>query len=88
VAVAHRSFFDGGGINAAIAEGWRGAVGTSVADGGLRKRFRVRLDRIVSFEPYSDGIGIMRDAQSAKPQMFSVGDGWFIYNPVSNIYRL
>ena len=50
---------------------------------GSKKRFRVRLDKIVSFEPYSDGLGIMRDAQTAKPQTFAVGDGWFIYNLVT-----
>ena len=52
---------------------------------GARKRFRVRYDRIVSFEPYRDGIGIMRDAQTAKPQTFQTGDGWFIYNLVTNL---
>ena len=55
---------------------------------GPRKRFRMRLDKIVSFEPYADGLGIMRDTQTAKPQMFSVGDGWFIYNLVTNISQL
>ena len=52
---------------------------------GPRKRFRIRYDRIVSFEPYSDGIGVMRDAQTAKPQTFHTGDGWFIYNLVTNL---
>ena len=52
---------------------------------GPRKRFRVRYDRIVSFEPYRDGIGIMRDAQTAKPQTFQTGDGWFIYDLVTNL---
>ena len=55
---------------------------------GPRKRFRMRLDKIVSFEPYADGLGIMRDTQTAKPQMFSVVDGWFIYNLVTNISQL
>ncbi len=55
---------------------------------GSKKRFRVRLDKIVSFEPYNDRIGIMRDTQSAKPEMFVVGDGWFIYNLVTNISSL
>ena len=40
---------------------------------GNRKKFRVRYDRIVSFEPYQDGFGIMRDAQTAKPQTFRTG---------------
>ena len=55
---------------------------------GPQKRFRVRLDKIVSFEPYSDGIGIMRDTQAARPEIFSVGDGWFIYNLVTNLSSL
>ena len=52
---------------------------------GSRKRFRIRYDRIVSFDPYADGIGVMRDAQTAKPQEFRTGDGWFIYNLVTNL---
>lgn len=54
---------------------------------GRRKRFRIRYDRIVSFEPYNDGIGVMRDAQTAKPQSFRTGDGWFTYNLVTNLAR-
>ena len=50
---------------------------------GSRKRFRVRYDKIVAFDPFSDGFGIMRDAQTAKPQTFQTGDGWFPYNLVS-----
>ena len=52
---------------------------------GARKKFRVRYDKIVSFEPYSDGLGIMRDAQTAKPQSFVTGDGWFVYNLAANL---
>ena len=52
---------------------------------GTRKKFRVRYDRIVSFDPYDDGFGIMRDAQSAKPQAFRTGDGWFAYNLAVNL---
>ena len=42
---------------------------------GGKKKFRVRYDRIVDFEPFSDGFEIMRDAQTAKPQSFKTGDG-------------
>ena len=54
---------------------------------GSRKRFRIRYDRVVSFEPYRDGIGVMRDAQTAKPQNFVTGDGWFVYNLVTNLAK-
>ena len=52
---------------------------------GSRKKFRVRYDRIVSFDPYEDGFGIMRDAQTAKFQTFRTGDGWFGYNLAANM---
>ena len=55
---------------------------------GRRKRFRIRFDRIVAFDAYSDGIGVMRDAQTAKPQSFVTGDGWFTYNLVSSLSQL
>ena len=55
---------------------------------GRRKRFRVRYDRIVSFEPYDDGSGIMRDAQTAKPQTFRTGDGRSAYNLAVNLARI
>ena len=52
---------------------------------GNTKSFRVPYAKIVSFEPFSDGIGIMRDAATAKPQIFVTGDGWFTYNLASSI---
>ena len=55
---------------------------------GDRERFRVRHDKIVSFEPYTDGLGIMRDNLRAKPETFGVDDGWFIYNLVTNVSNL
>jgi hypothetical protein len=54
---------------------------------GPTKAFRIKYDKIVSFTPYSDGIGIQRDAQTAKPQVFVTGDGWFTYNLVSNLAK-
>ena len=55
---------------------------------GSRKRFRVRYDKIVAFEPFSDGFGIMRDAQTANPQTFRTGDGWSAYNLAANLARM
>ena len=55
---------------------------------GNRKKFRVRYDRIVAFDPYDDGFGIMREAQTAKPQTFRTGDGWFPYNLAVNLSQM
>ena len=55
---------------------------------GSKKKFRVRYDRIVDFEPYDDGFGIMRDAQTAKPQSFRTGDGWFAFNLATNLAQM
>ena len=55
---------------------------------GGRNKFRVRYDRIVDFEPFSDGFGVMRDTRSAKPQSFRTGDGWFAYNLAVNLAQM
>lgn len=55
---------------------------------GPAKSFRIRHDKVVTFEPYSDGIGLHRDAASAKPQAFVTGEGWFTYNLIVNAARL
>ena len=55
---------------------------------GAAKSFRVPYQKIVSFQPYSDGIGIVRDAANAKAQTFINGDGWFTYNVITNISNL
>ncbi len=49
---------------------------------GAEKSFRVRLEKIVSFEPYQDGLGIMRDTARATPEAFTMGaaDAWFSVN--------
>ena len=52
------------------------------------KSFRVRHDKIVAIDPHSDGVTIHRDAQSALPQIFLTGDGWFTYNLLANISNL
>lgn len=55
---------------------------------GSQKSLRLPYGKIISFEPFSDGIGIMRDASTAKPQIFVTEDGWFIYNLVTNLSKL
>jgi len=55
---------------------------------GSVKSFRLRYDKIVSFTPYSDGIGVQRDAMTARSQLFITEDGWFTFNLVTNLARL
>lgn len=55
---------------------------------GQSKRFRINYGKIVAFETFSDGIGLQRDAQTAKPQSFRTGDGWFTYNLVANLAQV
>jgi len=55
---------------------------------GSLKTMRIPYPKIISFQPYSDGIGIQRDAASAKPEVFKTGDGWFAYNLIINLAAL
>jgi hypothetical protein len=55
---------------------------------GPVKALRVPYAKIVSFQPFSNGTGIIRDASNAKPQIFVTGDGWFTYNLVTNLAHL
>ena len=44
------------------------------------KKFQSRYDRVVDFEPFSHGFGIMRDAHTSTPQTFRTGDGCAAYD--------
>ena len=50
---------------------------------GSHISFRVRMDKIVSFEPFRDGLAIMRDSARAKQEVFTTGttDVWFPVKP-------
>ena len=51
------------------------------------KIFKVPYSKIVAFQPFEDGIGIQKDAATAKPQSFVTGDGWFTYNLITNLAK-
>lgn len=55
--------------------------------GGENRSFKIPYTKIVSFTPFSDGIGIQRDAMTARLQLFGTGDGWFTYNLISYLAR-
>ena len=48
--------------------------------------YRAWNDHIPDFEPFS--FGIMRDAQSVKPQSLRTGDRWFALNLATNPTRV
>jgi hypothetical protein len=55
---------------------------------GQQKSVRVKHEKIISYTPYSDGIGVCRDAVTAKPQIFVTDDGWFTYNVIVNAAKV
>jgi len=71
-----------------IDTGWLVLTTKNLYFAGQVKSIRLPYTKIVSFEPFSDGIAIMRDAASAKPQTFVTGDGWFTYNLVTNLSQM
>lgn len=68
--------------------GLLGVTNKHIYFAGTSKRFRIKYDKIVAFDPFSDGIGVQRDAVTAKPQTFVTGDGWFTYNLITNLAQL
>lgn len=68
--------------------GLLGVTNKHIYFAGPSKNFRIAYNKIVSFEPFSDGIGLQRDAQTAKPQSFQTGDGWFTYNLITNLAQM
>lgn len=52
------------------------------------KSLRVPYSKIVTFDMFSDGFGLIRDTATAKPQLFATGDGWFAYNLVVNLAQM
>lgn len=51
------------------------------------KNLRIPYKQILSFQNYSDGIGIQEDKVSAKPKAFGNIDGWFVYNVAMNFAK-
>ncbi|MBR4328198.1 MAG: hypothetical protein IKP73_22025 [Bacteroidales bacterium] len=52
------------------------------------KTVKIPYKKVVSFTPYSDGLGLQKDGENSKPQAFKGIDGWFVYNIVINIQNL
>lgn len=52
---------------------------------GPQKSFRIPYQKIVSFMQFDNGIGIMKDTATAKPQIFVTNEGWYSYNLITNL---
>lgn len=55
---------------------------------GSGKRFRIHYNKLVSIDPYEDAIIAQRDAQTAKPQVFTNLDGGFVWELVTGLSQL
>jgi hypothetical protein len=55
---------------------------------GATKSVRIPYAKIVTFQPFDSGIGVMRDSAKAKVQLFVTGDGWFTFNLVTNLAQI
>ena len=47
-----------------------------------------KYHRVMTITPSADGLAITRDAQTAKPQSFRTGDGWFAHNLAVNLAQM
>lgn len=56
--------------------------------GGDRKTFRIPYKKIISVQPFTDGIGVVKEAATPKMQIFGIVDGitpWFYPNMVMGL---
>jgi hypothetical protein len=51
------------------------------------KSLKIPINKIITINPYEDGIGIQKDGTSAKAQIFKDLDGWFAYNLISTLNK-
>ena len=73
-------------------QGWQSVARGQLAVASEHLHFRgpgltIRLayGSVVNWEPYHDGIGVVRRAQANRLVVFRNGDGWFIYNLARNL---
>ncbi len=71
--------------NVHVDTGQMGITTKHIYFSGSIQSFRIRHNRIVSIDPFEDGIGVMRDTARAKRETFIVDDPWFAYNLLNNI---
>lgn len=71
-----------------IDTGWLILTDLNLYYAGANKGFRIPYKKIVTFQPFSYGIGIIKDGANTKPQIFTTDDGWFAYNLIKNLAQI
>lgn len=54
----------------------------------VERGIRIPYAKIVSYIPYEDGLGVLRDGTTLKPLCLKNIDGWFAYNFVKNVNNI
>ena len=67
-----------------VAQGILAVTNKHLYFSGQTKSLKIRYDKIIAFQPYSDAIGISRDGV-VKPDIFATDDNWFAYNLITNL---
>ena len=49
------------------------------------KSLKIPFSKILSLDPYSNGLGIQKEGANDKPMFFENLDSWFCYNVISNL---
>ena len=88
----HTSAFHGNPIDVTtrqqVDSGLFAVTNKNIYFAGAHKSMRIPFAKIVSFQSYTDGIGLVRDAATARQQAFLTGDGWFTYNLITHLAKL
>ena len=49
------------------------------------KSLKIPISKILSLEPYSNGLGLQKDGANDKPMFFENLNSWFCYNAITNL---
>jgi len=53
-----------------------------------QKSLKIPFKKLISIEPYSDGVGFQKDGASSKPFFLKGMDSWFTYNLITNLQTI
>ena len=68
-----------------VSNGLVGLTDKNIYFSSTMKNFKIPYNKILTLDPYEDGLGIQKDGTSSKPQIFKGLDSWFTYNLISNL---